>query len=138
MYKQLTLILISLLIAPTLVHADDTDNPQKLYLDFKKNYETLITGSPTKSDFIKNYNNLENKLNQLFEDYISKRERLLSRQAFQMSINLEMLKPLKKIADSQLSAESCNEALHDNEVNAPANPEAASKIKALINKICKK
>ncbi len=137
MYKPFTLILIALLIAPTLVHAENTADPEKLYSDFNKNYQTLISGNPTKSDFIKNYSKLENKLNTLFEDYISKRERLLVPQAVQMSIDLEMLEPLKKIAENRLSAESCFQALHDNEINSAADVAAAAKIKALINNLCK-
>ena len=89
------------------------------------------------SDFIKNYSKLENKLNQLFEDYISKRERLLQPQAVQMSIDLEMLEPLKMLAESKLSPETCEAAYHDNDLNSMADVEAAKKIATLINTLCK-
>lgn len=137
MYKHITLILIAFLITPTLVHAENAVDPQKFYSDFNKNYQTLISGNPTKSDFIKNYSKLENKLNQLFEDYISKRERLLQPLAVQMSIDLEMLEPLKILAESKLSPESCEEAYHSNDLNSMADVTTAKKIAILINKLCK-
>ncbi len=137
MYKHITLILIAFLITPTLVYAEKAADPEKLYSDFNKNYQTLISGSPTKSDFIKNYSQLENKLNKLFEDYISKRERLLVPQAVQMSIDLEMLEPLKMLAESKLAPETCEEAYHNNDLNSMADVAAAKKIEILINKLCK-
>ena len=137
MYKHYTLILIAFLIAPTLVLAENAADPQKMYLDFNKKYDTLISGSPTKTDFIKNYSKLETKLNQLFEDYISKRERLLQPQAVQMSIDLEMLEPLKMLAESKISPESCEEAYHNNDLNSMADIATAKKIATLMDKLCK-
>lgn len=132
MRQYITLIFTALLI--NTAQAQTSDELKKDYNDFRSNYLTLISSSPTKIEFTKYFNDLESKLNKQFEAFLVKERRRLTPEGNQMALDLEMLEPLKMLANGKLS---CDEALHNNELNSGADAIAAGKIKTLINKVCK-
>ncbi len=135
MYRPFTLILVTLLL--NTAKAETSDELKKDYADFRKNYLTMISSSPAKTDFVKYFNDLETKLNKQFEAFLVKERRQLTPEGNQMALDLEMLEPLKILANGQLSTDSCAQALHNNEMNSAADESAAGKIRTLINKLCK-
>ena len=135
MRQYITLILVTLLL--NAAQAETSDELKKDYADFHKNYLTMISSSPAKADFVKYFNDLESKLNKQFEAFLVKERRQLTPEGNQMALDLEMLEPLKILADSKLSSESCTQALHNNELNSAADYSAAKQIATLINKLCK-
>lgn len=134
MRQYITLILITLSL--NTVQAETSDELKKDYTEFRKNYFTMISNSPAKNDFVKYFNDLEAKLNKQFEAFLIKERRQLTPEGNQMALDLEMLEPLKVLANGQLSTESCTQALHNNELNSAADESAAKQIAKLINKLC--
>ncbi len=135
MRQYITLILTTLLL--NTAQAETSDELKKDYADFRKNYLTMISSSPAKADFVKYFNDLESKLNKQFEAFLVKERRQLTPEGNQMALDLEMLEPLKILADSKLSTETCTQALHNNEMNSAADESAVKQIATLISKLCK-
>jgi len=135
MYTKLviTITLITLSIQSQAI----TSDLKKDYDDFRKDYQTVLNLPENKKEFLKKFKKLEQDLNTKYEKFGQKEGELISPESNQMALDIEMLEPLKIIAEGEANKESCSNAAFTNELNNTSDNQTYQKIKKQINKLCK-
>lgn len=114
-----------------------TPKIKKDYEEFQKDYETALDISTDKNKFLKEFKSLETKLKKKYTDLEIAEGRNLTEEGNQMALDLEMLEPLKIIAEGNASNESCSNAEFINELNNQSAPQTYDKVKAQIKNLCR-
>ncbi|AZZ36974.1 hypothetical protein CIK05_09275 [Bdellovibrio sp. qaytius] len=140
MYQQLGLITTALLISVSALATTPTSLSPELrkdYDEFQKSYEDIVTMSEDKAKFLKEFKTIENKLQKKYKTFDKKEGQALSNEGNQMALDIEMLEPLKIIAEGNASKESCSNAEFINELNNQSDAKTYEKLKIQIAKLCK-
>jgi hypothetical protein len=114
----------------------------ELYSDFKKvkieMLEAQYTKKNFKSQFSKSYTLLKQKYEELQKTENLIKKDLLSPEGNQMAFDLEVLAPLKSLADSSLDKKTCESASDENERNsAPDVVDSVNQVQKIIDQVCK-
>ena len=139
MRKQLGLI-ITLFFAVTAFATTPTSLSPELkkdYDEFQKSYEDAVTMSGDKAKFLKEFKNIEAGLQKKYNAFDKKEEQKITAEGNQMALDIEMLEPLKIIAEGNASKESCSNAQFINELNNQSDVKTYDKLKEQIGKLCR-
>ena len=114
----------------------------ELYSDFKKVKTEILETQYTKKNFIsqfaKSYSVLKQKYEELQKTESMIKKDLLSPEGNQMAFDLEVLAPLKSLADSTLDKKTCESVSDENERNsAPDVVESVNQVQKIIDQVCK-
>lgn len=110
---------------------------QKQYDEFQKDYEQALHISDDKTKFLKEFSHIEKKLKGQYKQFDKKEGKQFSDAGNQMALDIEMLEPLRIIAEGNASKESCSNAKFINDLNNQSDAKTYEKIKIQIGKLCK-
>lgn len=139
MRKQLGLIYTLFFAATAFASTPTSLSPElrKDYDEFQKSYEDAVTMSGDKAKFLKEFKNIEAGLQKKYQAFDKKEGKKLTAEGNQMALDIEMLEPLKIIAEGNASKESCSNANFINELNNQSDAKTYDKLKTQIDKLCK-
>ena len=139
MYQQLSLITALLISVSVLASTPTSLSPElrKDYDEFQKSYEDAVMMSGDKAKFLKEFKNIETKLQKKYKAFDKKEGQAITNEGNQMALDIEMLEPLKIIAKGNASKESCSNAEFINELNNQSDTKTYDKLKVQITKLCK-
>lgn len=140
MYQQLGLLATTLLISISSFASTPTSLSPELkkdYEEFQKSYEDAVTMSGDKAKFLKEFKNIETNLKKKYNAFDKKEGQAITNEGNQMALDIEMLEPLKIIAEGNASTESCSNAEFMNELNNQSDAKTYEKLKVQITKLCK-
>lgn len=140
MYQQLGLITLTFLLAVSAFTATPTSLTPELkkdYDEFQRSFEDAVTMSGDKAQFLKEFKNIESNLQKKYKAFDKKEGQALTNEGNQMALDIEMLEPLKIIAEGNASKESCSNAEFMNELNNQSDAKTYEKLKTQITKLCK-
>jgi predicted lipid-binding transport protein (Tim44 family) len=107
---------------------------KKEYDGFQQDYEEALKIND-KQKFLKDFKKVEANLQ---KKYKAKKEgKALTEEGNQMALDIEMLEPLRIIAEGNASKESCTNATFINDLNNKSDTVTYDKVKAQIAKLCK-
>lgn len=139
MRKQIGFI-SSLLISCAAIATTPTSLSPELkkdYDEFQRSYEDAITMSGDKAKFLQEFKNIESGLQKKYKAFDKKEGQAITNEGNQMALDIEMLEPLKIIAEGNASKESCSNAEFINELNNQSDAKTYDKLKTQIAKLCK-
>jgi hypothetical protein len=110
---------------------------KKDYDEFQTSYEDAITMSGDKAKFLQEFKNIEAGLQKKYKAFDKKEGQKITEEGNQMALDIEMLEPLKIIAEGNASKESCSNAEFINELNNESDAATYDKLKTQITKLCK-
>lgn len=113
-----------------------TPELQKDYTEFKQQYKEALNTTSNKTEFLKNFKSLEKKLQGQYTNFEKKEGSAITDEGNQMALDVEMLEPLKIIAEGQASKESCSNAEFINELNYSSDASTYGQLKEKIKKLC--
>ncbi|MES2801281.1 MAG: hypothetical protein V4654_02215 [Bdellovibrionota bacterium] len=140
MYQQLILFATALCISISTYASTPTSLTPELkkdYDEFQKSYEDAVTMSGDKAKFLKEFKNIETNLQKKYSAFNKKEGQAITNEGNQMALDIEMLEPLKIIAEGNASKESCSNAEFINELNNQSDAKTYDKLKVQITKLCK-
>lgn len=139
MRKQLGFITSLLISVGTLASTPTSLSPElkKDYDEFQRSYEDAVTMSGDKAKFLKEFKNIESGLQKKYKAFDKKEGQTITAEGNQMALDIEMLEPLKIIAEGNASKESCSNAVFINELNNQSDAKAYETLKEQITKLCK-
>lgn len=139
MRKQIGLISTLLISASTFAITPTSLSPElkKDYDEFQRSYEDAILMSGDKAKFLKEFKHIESNLQKKYKAFDKKEGQNISAEGNQMALDIEMLEPLKIIAEGNASKESCSNAEFINELNNQSDAKTYAKLKIQITKLCK-
>ncbi|WP_409477344.1 hypothetical protein [Pseudobdellovibrio sp. HCB154] len=139
MRKQLGLITTLLISVSVFASTPTSLSPElkKDYDEFQRSYEDAVTMSGDKAKFLKEFKNIETGLQKKYKAFDKKEGQKLTAEGNQMALDIEMLEPLKIIAEGNASKESCSNAEFINELNNQSDAKAYEKLKEQITKLCR-
>ncbi len=139
MYQQLSLIIALLISVSALASTPTSLSPElrKDYDEFQKSYEDAVTMSEDKAKFLKEFKGIETNLQKKYKAFDKKEGQAITNEGNQMALDIEMLEPLKIIAEGNASEESCSNAKFINELNNQSDAKTYDKLKAQITKLCR-
>lgn len=138
MYQQLSLIVVLLISVSALASTPTSLSPElrKDYDEFQKSYEDAVMIAD-KAKFLKEFKNIEANLQKKYKAFDKKEGQAITNEGNQMALDIEMLEPLKIIAEGNASKESCSNAEFINELNNQSDAKTYDKLKVQITKLCK-
>lgn len=133
------LILICLAAAALSVSAMASPKEmEQLYTEFQKSRDLISSAAFTKKDFIKQFKKIDKELDHKYQSYKSFEKEELTSKGNQMAYDLELLEPLRLLANSKMTKDDCAQALHSNELNANEDDEKENKkIQGIILSVCR-
>lgn len=140
MYQQLGFFTTALLISIAAFSSTPTSLSPELkkdYDEFQKTYEDAVTMSGDKAKFLKEFKSIETSLKKKYSAFDKKEGQAITNEGNQMALDIEMLEPLKIIAEGNASKESCSNAEFINELNNQSDAKTYDKLKVQITKLCK-
>ena len=140
MYQQLGLITALLIFSVSSFSSTPTSLSPELkkdYDEFQKSYEDAVTLSGDKAKFLKEFKSIESNLQKKYSAFDKKEGPAITNEGNQMALDIEMLEPLKIIAEGNASKESCSNAEFMNELNNQSDAQTYEKLKVQITKLCK-
>lgn len=139
MRKQLGFITTLLISVSAFASTPTSLSPElkKDYDEFQRSYEDAVTVSGDKAKFLKEFKNIEAGLQKKYKAFDKKEGQKLTAEGNQMALDIEMLEPLKIIAEGNASKESCSNAEFINELNNQSDAKAYEKLKEQITKLCR-
>ena len=139
MRKQLGLITTLLISASAFASTPTSLSPElkKDYDEFQRSYEDAVSVSGDKAKFLKEFKNIETGLQKKYKAFDKKEGQSITAEGNQMALDIEMLEPLKIIAEGNASKESCSNAEFINELNNQSDAKTYAKLKEQITKLCK-
>lgn len=139
MRKQLGLITTLLISMSAFASTPTSLSPElkKDYDEFQRSYEDVVTMSGDKAKFLKEFKNIEAGLQKKYNAFDKKEGKKLTAEGNQMALDIEMLEPLKIIAEGNASKESCSNAEFINELNNQSDAKTYEKLKEQITKLCR-
>jgi len=139
MYQQLGLITALLVSVSVFASTPTSLSPElrKDYDEFQKSYEDAVMMSDDKAKFLKEFKSIETKLQKKYQAFDKKEGKAITNEGNQMALDIEMLEPLKIIAEGNASKESCSNAEFINELNNQSDAKTYDKLKVQITKLCK-
>lgn len=139
MRKQLGLITTLLISVSTFASTPTSLSPdlKKDYDEFQRSYEDAVTMSGDKAKFLKEFKSIEAGLQKKYKAFDKKEGQKITAEGNQMALDIEMLEPLKIIAEGNASKESCSNAEFINELNNQSDAKAYEKLKEQITKLCR-
>lgn len=139
MRQQIGFIAIFLFSLSTLATTPTSLSPElrKDYDEFQMSYEDAISMAGDKAKFLKEFKNIEAGLLKKYQAFDLKEGQKITEEGNQMALDLEMLEPLKIIAEGNASKESCSNAEFMNELNNQSDEPTYDKLKTHISKLCK-
>lgn len=139
MRKQIGFISSLLISVATFATTPTSLSPElkKDYDEFQRSYEDAITMSGDKAKFLKEFKSIESNLQKKYKAFDKKEGQAITPEGNQMALDIEMLEPLKIIAEGNASKESCSNAEFINELNNQSDVKTYDKLKAQITKLCK-
>lgn len=139
MRKQLGFITTLLISVSAFTSTPTSLSPElrKDYDEFQRSYEDAVTMSGDKAKFLKEFKNIESGLQKKYKAFDKKEGQAITAEGNQMALDIEMLEPLKIIAEGNASKESCSNAVFINELNNQSDAKAYEKLKEQITKLCK-
>lgn len=139
MYKQLSLFTALLISVSALASTPTSLSPElkKDYDEFQRSYEDAVSVSDDKAKFLKEFKSIETNLQKKYKAFDKKEGQAITSEGNQMALDIEMLEPLKIIAEGNASKESCSNAEFMNELNNQSDGKTYDKLKVQISKLCK-
>lgn len=139
MYKQLSLFTALLISVSALASTPTSLSPElkKDYDEFQRSYDDAVAVSDDKAKFLKEFKSLETTLQKKYKAFDKKEGQAITSEGNQMALDIEMLEPLKIIAEGNASKESCSNAEFMNELNNQSDAKTYEKLKVQITKLCK-
>lgn len=140
MYKHKLTFIASLLVSLSALATTPTSlspDLKKDYDEFQRSYEDAIQMSGDKAKFLQEFKNIEAGLQKKYQSFDQKEGQNITNEGNQMALDIEMLEPLKIIAEGNASKESCSNAEFINELNNESDAQTYDKLKAQITKLCK-
>lgn len=137
---QLGLFTTALLLSVSVLASTPTSLSPELkkdYDDFQKSYEDVVSMSDDKAKFLKEFKSIESSLQKKYKAFDKKEGQAITNEGNQMALDIEMLEPLKIIAEGNASKESCSNAEFTNELNNQSDVKTYEKVKTQIAKLCK-
>lgn len=139
MRKQLGLITTLLISVSVFASTPTSLSPElkKDYDEFQRSYEDAVMMSGDKAKFLKEFKNIEAGLQKKYNAFDKKEGQKITAEGNQMALDIEMLEPLKIIAEGNASKESCSNAEFINELNNQSDAKTYEKLKEQITKLCR-
>lgn len=140
MYQQLGLITTAFLFTVSAFATTPSSLSPELrkdYDEFQKSYEDAVTMSGDKAKFLKEFKSIETNLQKKYKAFDKKEGQSITNEGNQMALDIEMLEPLKIIAEGNASKESCSNAEFINELNNQSDAKTYDKLKVQITKLCR-
>lgn len=110
---------------------------KKDYDEFQRSYEDALTMSGDKAKFLQEFKSIESSLQKKYKAFDKKEGQSITSEGNQMALDIEMLEPLRIIAEGNASKESCSNAEFINELNNESDAKTYDRLKAQITKLCK-
>ena len=142
---RLTLIVLTastLFLMKSFAAEASIEKIDSLYEDFKKTREEILTSNYTPKDFKQKFNLAYDKLQKKYDE-VEKIEMQIKKDLFtpkgnQMAFDIEVITPLKTLADGPLNKQNCQKISDENERNrAPDVIAQVDQVQKIINQICK-
>lgn len=109
----------------------------KIYNEFQISKTSFLNSQFTAKDFAKKFKTADAELNAKYVQLKAVEGDDLSIEGNQIALDLELLSPLRKLATSKINKETCNEAIHLNEMNStPVEKMQLETIEKLIKMLC--
>jgi len=97
-----------------------------LYLWYSKGINMLICPN----------NKIEKELQLQYKNFVKKEKKKLTSEGNQMALDLEVLEPLRILAEGTITEKKCSEADFANDLNNSDNEKSYNQIKEQISLIC--
>ncbi|OFZ29285.1 MAG: hypothetical protein A2622_07660 [Bdellovibrionales bacterium RIFCSPHIGHO2_01_FULL_40_29] len=134
--RQYKLIAIILFAFSALAVSPEPTNAT--YEEFQRSKDQFLAMKLTQKDFSKKFKELDSQLTALYEKLKASESEELSVEGNQMALDLELLEPLRQLANSKFDKAACREARHSNQMNVtPEDKEQNDVIEKVIQSICK-
>lgn len=137
MYQHFLTTFFLVVAIPTTVLAA-TPNIDSMYTDFQSTQAKLFAAPVTKKDFSKRFKDVDAELKAKYEKIVASEKDELTIEGNQIAFELELLEPLRKLANSKFDKETCKQARHTNLMNTTLEDKAKNDlIEKTINSVCK-
>lgn len=129
------LIFITTLIISLNIFASVPDL-NKDYDEFQNEYNKIFNIKNDKKEFSTEFNKIEKELQLKYKNFVKKEKKKLTAEGNQMALDLEILEPLRILAEDTVTEKKCSEAEFANDLNNSDNEKSYKQIKDQISAIC--
>jgi len=108
----------------------------KDYNEFQNEYNKIFNIKNDKKEFSSEFNKIEKELQLQYKNFVKKEKKKLTSEGNQMALDLEVLEPLRILAEGTITEKKCSEADFANDLNNSDNEKSYNQIKEQISLIC--
>ena len=136
MYQLIKPLVLTIFLSLSGYAAQNTMND--LYSDFQLTRIQLKSTAFTAKSFTIQFKAIDQQLQKKYAAYKALEKEELTSKGNQMSYDLELLEPLRTLADSNLTKDDCQQSLHNNDLNFNNDDQQDNlTIKNIIKTVCK-